>query len=190
MRCDPLAYSGPGAPVSLLLILAVAFLLTGAFILLMTRRRGRIVAGALLLLTSAAAVSISAVAPGRAVADDCPPVNNSLTIVQTSVMEGLAPGTRPAPISGLVRNNGSDSTTIVAIDVRIIRVVRAWGSPAGQCDSSDFTLVNPRMPVGRTLGPGGSTTFAGASIGMRAKSVNQDACKAARIDLLYTANPS
>ena len=46
------------------------------------------------------------------------------------------------------------------------------------------------MPVGRTLDPGGSTLFAGASIGFYDKSTNQDACWGATILLRYTANPA
>ncbi len=191
MTCDPLAYSGPGANVSLLVILAVVFLVVGGVILLWTGRRGRIASGVLLLLISAAAVTITAGTPGRALAaTDCPSADNSLTIVQTSVMDDLAPGTAPVPIAGMVRNNGADSTYIEAVDVRITRVVPAPGAVPGLCDASDYLLVRSLMPVGRTLVPGGSTEFSGASIGLRNKSVNQDTCKGARIELLYTANPS
>jgi hypothetical protein len=45
------------------------------------------------------------------------------------------------------------------------------------------------MPVGRMLDPGGSTDFAGASIGFADNTTNQDACQRSVIHLLYTANP-
>ena len=47
-----------------------------------------------------------------------------------------------------------------------------------------------RMLVERTLGPDGSSPFAGASTGFNNKATNQDACQRAVIHLLYTANPA
>ena len=48
---------------------------------------------------------------------------NSLTVSQTSVMKGLAPGIAPVAIAGVVTNNGADSTDIIAVDVEITGVV-------------------------------------------------------------------
>jgi hypothetical protein len=104
-------------------------------------------------------------------------------------MEGLAPGIAPADITGLVVNNGPDSTFIAAIEVEITSITTHPRSPAGRCDATDYALSDPRMTVGQTLGPGVSTTFAGASIGFSNKSSNQDACKRATIDLRYTTVP-
>jgi len=218
MTCDPLAYTG-GGRLDLLLAVAIACLAAGGLLLLLTRRRGRVVTVALLLLVCGAAVSITGGTPTGAMAADCPPsanalpaadplspVNpqsaadpqsetdpqsdaNSLTVVQTSVMDGLAPGIAPVPITGVVTNIGTDSTVIIAVDVEIIGVVTDPGAVPGVCDASDYVLRDTRMPVGRTLDPGGSTAFAGASIGFNDKSTNQDACKGATIQLLYTANP-
>jgi hypothetical protein len=115
---------------------------------------------------------------------------NSLTITQTSVMQGLAPGVAPVPITGIVANISDDSTVITAIAVEITGVITAPGAAPGVCDASDYVLLNSLMPVGRTLGPGGWTEFAGASIGFNNKSTNQDTCQGATIELLYTANPS
>jgi hypothetical protein len=44
------------------------------------------------------------------------------------------------------------------------------------------------MWVGRSLGPGGSTAYEGALLSFGNKSINQDACKGATVELLYTAN--
>jgi len=204
MTCDPLAYTGTGVQLGLLITIAFACLAAGALLLLMTRRRGRVVTVALLLLVCSAAVSITGGTPTVAMAADCPPAesspadnssagnspaNNSLTVIQTSVMKGLAPGIAPVAIAGLVTNNGTDSTDIIAVNVEITGVVTIPGSAPGTCDPSDYVLLDTRMPVGRTLDPGGSTPFSGASIGFSDKSTNQDACKGAAIKLLYTANP-
>ena len=197
MICEPLAYTGPGAPLGPLLTLAIACLVIGAVLLLLTRRQGgRVVTIALLLLVGGAAGSITTAPPALAGGDavavdpDCLPADNSLTIYQTSVMEGLAPGIAPVAITGVVSNNGTDGTDIIAIDVEITGVLTAPGSAPGVCEASDYLLLNSRMPVGRTLAPGGSTAFGGAAIGFNNKSTNQDACKSSTILLLYTANPN
>ena len=212
MTCEDLSYTG--VQLGPLLIVAIACLLGGALLLLMSRRRGRAVTAVLMLFVSGAAMAITAGTPTPAIADECPPVdnsqaadpmtgdrigslpaqrdpaNNSLTIVQTSVMEGLAPGIAPKAIAGIVSNNGPDSTFITAIKVEIVGVVvDPTAATPGACDPSDYYLRDSRMPVGRILGPGGVTWFAGAAIGFSNKSINQDACKGATIQLLYTANP-
>lgn len=195
MTCEPLAYTGSGAPVDLVLTVGIACLTGGAMLLLMTTRRGRAVTVALLLLLGAATFSTIAGTPAHASADECAPVHarpakNFLTISQTSVMVGLAPGLTPMPITGIVSNNGTDSTDIVAIDARITGVITDPRAMPGVCDATDYVLRNPLMPVGRTLASGGSTAFDGASIGFSNKSTNQDACKGATVELLYTANPN
>ena len=212
MTCDDLAYTGVGVQLGPLLIIAICCLFAGALLLLMSRRRGRAVTAVLMLFVSGAAMAITAGTPTPAMAAECPPVdnpqavetitsnpmrslptqnypaNNSLTIVQTSVMDGLAPGGEPKTIAGIVSNNGTESTFITAIKVEIVGVIADPNSSSG-CDPSDYYLLDPRMRVGQILGPGGFTTFAGAAIGFRNTSANQDACKGATIQLLYTANP-
>jgi hypothetical protein len=62
-------------------------------------------------------------------------------------------------------------------------------SPHAACRVSDYRVTGSRMPVGRTLEPGGAATFTGASIGFSTTTHNQDACQGASIRVLYTANP-
>jgi len=115
---------------------------------------------------------------------------NSISVIQTSTLEGLAPGVAPVAITGLIINNGPDSTVIAAVDVEITAVTRAFDAAPGSCGPSDYVLLNPRMMVGRTLAAsGGSTNFAGASIGFNDTTANQDACQRATVTLLYTAVP-
>lgn len=188
MTCEPLAYTGSGVQLGMLVILGIVLLAVGAIVILLTRRRGRSACVAMLLLITGAGVAISAGSPTPALAGECPPINNSLTVVQTSVMDDLAPGIVPVTITGIVTNVSDDSTVITAVNVEIAGVSIRSGSAPGVCDASDYVLLDPRMPVGRTLAPGGSTAFAGASIGFSNKSTNQDTCKGATIHLLYTAN--
>ncbi len=191
MNCDPLAFTGPATNIALVLVLALVVLLTGTGLLLVARKRGRAARAALLVVLLVAAVlTLVPAPPALAAANDCSTATNSLTVTQTSTMQNMAPGTAPATITGLVRNIGPDSTYVIAVRVEITSVTSSARAPAGSCDPSDYVLVEPLMPVGRTLEPGGSTSFAGASIGLNDKLTNQDACKHAVVHLLYTANPA
>ncbi|HEY0217375.1 MAG TPA: hypothetical protein VGC57_13385 [Cellulomonas sp.] len=188
MICDPLPTTGVDAGV--VVLVALALLTAGALLVRSTRSR-RTAAGTLALVLAVGSVAVlAAPSPAAAAGPDCYVAANSLTITQTSTMSGLAPGVAPAAITGLVVNNGTDSTVVVAIDVAIAFVTLDPDAPAGTCDASDYLLTDTRMPIGRTLDPGGSATFAGASIGFSDKSTNQDACQHATVALLYTTAAS
>lgn len=192
MNCAPLPNIGLDANIGLLLLLGTACLIAGTVTLLMARRSGRGAAATLMLLlvvgtvtTITAGVSAQPATSGCSSAAD-----NSLIVTQTSTMEGLAPGIAPVAITGMVVSNATDSTYITAIDVEITSITPGPGSPAGTCGASDYRVLDTRMPVGRTLVPGGSTSFAAASIAFSDKTSNQDACQDATVHLLYTANPN
>ncbi|PJJ62058.1 hypothetical protein [Compostimonas suwonensis] len=212
MNCGPLPGTGLDAHPGVLLLVAIACLLVGAMIVLASRarakRRAQMTAGPgsgasspgaavvlLMILVVGGAVAIGPAPPAQAAgsagsaSSGCVAADDFLTVIQTSTMAGLAPGVAPVPIAGLVVNNSADSTHIVAVEVEISSVAVAPGSPVGSCDASDYVLLDTRMPVDRTLGPGASASFAGASIGFSDSAVDQDACQRATIHLLYTANP-
>lgn len=175
-----------GGPVLSLLAAGVAALALGvALVVLVRRRRSRVAAGLALLLVC---VAVSTGLAANASAEPYCPPQNQLTITQTSVLTGLAPGAPPAPITGVIHNRGDRSPVITAVTVSISNVEKAAGAAAGPCDASDYTLIAPRMPLGRALAPDESAPFSGASIGFNNKSVNQDACQGARVDLRYTSS--
>jgi len=191
MSCTDLALTG--GPAVLQLVGALALLLIGLGVVLVLRRRRRAgahhriraaIAITLLVILGGAVTGISTSLEPAQAAGAC-----SLSIAQTSTISGLEPGRAPDAITGLVTNNGSDHTVIVAIVVSIASVTPAPGAPAGPCDASDFLLRDPRMAVGITLAPGGSTVFGGASIGFRDGPTNQNACKGSTVQLAYTTVP-
>ena len=192
MSCAALAATG--GTVALQLLGALALVLVGLGVVLVLRRRRRrggrhvgiSIAVTLLLVAGVTAIGVPGSLEPAQAAGTC-----SLTITQTSTMIGLAPGRAPEAITGLVTNNGSDDTDIVAIVVSIASVTKAPGpgAPAGICSASDFILVTPRMAVGVTLAAGGSTTFSGASIGFQNGPTNQNACKGSTVHLAYTTVP-
>jgi hypothetical protein len=199
--CDQLPDTGLSATVGLLVLVATTCLIAGATLVLLSRRsRGGPAALALLLLlgTATTMITLATATPAEAAAPGCSSTSPSsssssvrrLTVTQTSTMAGLAPGVAPAPITGRLVNHGAGSTRITAVDVEIAYVTPRPNSSAGACRASDYKLIAARMPVGRTLAPGGSTKFAGASIGFDNKLTNQDGCKRANVHLRYAANPS
>ena len=191
MTCVPLPNTGlDGQVLLVLLLVGLAGLLGGATILLIRRRRpAGIAAASLAILMLAAGAAFVPVARAEAVSSACAGSGDSLTVVQTSTMLGLAPGVDPVPIAGVVVNNGADRTRIAAVEVEITSVTTSRDSSSGVCDASDYRIIRARMTVARTLEPGGSTAFAGASIGFDDEPRNQDACQNAIVHLLYTANP-
>jgi hypothetical protein len=193
VNCEPLAVTGLSSNIFLLVGVAAVCLVAGAIALFLSRspgrKGGRTTAALLVVLIGGIVLSVGPVPAVHAASTDCNAADNTLSVTQTSTMDAIAPGVAPRPITGVVVNEGNDSTHIAAVDVAITAVTTSLDAPLGVCDASDFTLSDPLMPVGRTLAPGASTTFSGAAIGFANKSINQDACKNAVVHLLYTANP-
>lgn len=218
MNCDPLASTGLDAPVLLVLITAVVCLLVGLGLLLRASRSAGSAGSTMLLVIFAVGsgllIATTPTSPAYAAPSGCnhhhhsgdsddwdedngleedsdyntEPDDNWLTITQTSTMDNLAPEVAPAEITGLVMNNGPDSTYITAIAVEIVGVVRRVGASAGTCDATDYVLLDERMYVGQTLeANGGSAVFDGATIGFNNKTSRQDACQGATVELRYTA---
>jgi hypothetical protein len=187
VNCSPLPDTG--APATLLLaVVAVVCLVVGAVLVTHVRREraGPVVMLAILVMVVAYATLGG---PAQAASPDCessdPSGQNSLHITQTSVLEGLGPESAPLAITGTVTNESDDDTYITAVTVTMTSVTKASHAAAGTCDVSDYVLAEPRMRVGKALLPHGSLAFSGATIGFSNKSVNQDACKSATIQLRY-----
>lgn len=103
-------------------------------------------------------------------------------------MTELAPGIAPVAITGIITNNGTESTFITTVTVRISSVTKDPAATAGPCTDSDYVLLDVAMPVGQTLAPGQSVNFAGARIGFNNKASNQDACRRSVVNLQYVSS--
>lgn len=165
--------------------------MTGRFRTSSPRRRSRrsgVAASRLLALLIGVGFATLPTVAHAASESDLDSAVNSLTITQTTIVTDLAPGRPPVALTGVITNNGPDSTHITAIDVEITSVTLALDAAAGTCNASDYELLNARMLVGYTLAAdGGSTVFSGASLGFTNKTTQQDACQRATVHLLYTA---
>jgi len=104
-----------------------------------------------------------------------------------------------------VSNPGPGQLYLGTVTVTLADAAGAAWVPPTNCLITDYSVSVTTQPTPGTMrcqrlcpaghshagrpDPGGSTAFAGASIGFNDKSTNQDACKGATIQLLYTANP-
>ena len=142
------------------------------------------------LLLASACFGSAAAPAANAVVGECASSDsdNALLITQTSTITGLAPRGKPVAITGRLTNAGGDETSIADVVVSIRAVTKAAGAAAGACGARDYVLRATRMAVARTLPGRGSTTFGGASIRFRDRTVNQDACKGAAVTLLFTVD--
>ncbi|RFA17322.1 hypothetical protein B7R21_00875 [Subtercola boreus] len=161
-----------------------------------------VVGGAPSAQAAAVTVVVSAAGATAPASDDCPDgsgggggrggggsgADNTLTIIQTSVNSGIAPGGAPTTLVGTITNHGTASARISVVTVSIERVTKASGATEGACDASDYVLRDAAMPVGRTLEPEETAGFSGASIGFSEKGTNQDACKGAILHLTYVSS--
>ncbi|MCS5733502.1 hypothetical protein [Herbiconiux daphne] len=208
MICDQLPNTGLGTERSVVLVVALACIAAGVCATLLRHRAARSTAtasasasGSATMTTASATIAVLLAvllagtatvllpAPAaQAAASGCSATDAGVRVQQTSTML-LAPGLAPVGITGLVTNTGSETQLIVAVDVEIVSVTMQPGSAASTCDSSDYLLLDSRMPVGRTIEAGASIAFAGASIGFSDKTSVQDACQRAIVNLLYTVNP-
>src|SRR3546814_3820682 len=93
------------------------------------------------LIVEASAGAVSA-APAHAASSDCASAQSALTVTQTSIMDGLAPGVAPSTINGLVTNRSPDSTFIAAVRVDSIGVPRRVDDQDGTCTETGKRITD------------------------------------------------
>ncbi len=112
--------------------------------------------------------------------------NAAITAKQTSVITNMYPGDTAQTISGNFDNTNPGLTRVNTVTVSIVSVTKATGAAAGTCDASDYTLAGATMTVNAEIQNGtGVGGFTGASIKFNNKTVEQNACKNATVNLSY-----
>jgi hypothetical protein len=122
------------------------------------------------------------------------PAASQLEVASYTSPSNMAPGVAAGAITVTVHNKDASSTNASHVVVSISSVDKATGAPAGSCSASDYTLTGADMTTGAAdLAPddsaaGGAdqTTFSGASLGFNNTAGNQDGCKGATVNLLFT----
>jgi hypothetical protein len=107
----------------------------------------------------------------------------ALAINQTSTVTALAPGSPAQSLSGNFDNPGSGPVFVTSVTATVS------GTNAGaSCDASNFVIAGA-APVGVEVPAGlGKGAWSGLTIAMVDKpTVNQDACKNAKVNIVYAA---
>jgi hypothetical protein len=108
--------------------------------------------------------------------------NTPITVNQTSIITGIAPGVAPQVLSGNFTNTNAGPVHVATVTVTV-----ASTSAAG-CTAADFTIVGGAMTVNADIPAGAATgTWTGATIVFNNTAANQDACKLATVNLAYVA---
>ena len=131
---------------------------------------------------------------GTGTANTKTPTGLQLEVASYTSPTNMAPGVAADAITVTVHNKDSNNTKAQQVVVSITSVDKAVGAPAGPCVAGDYSLTGATMTVGAAdLTPddaaaGGTdqTTFSGASLGFNNTGSNQDGCKGATVNLLFT----
>ncbi|MDJ0376196.1 hypothetical protein [Cryobacterium sp. PH31-L1] len=113
----------------------------------------------------------------------------AITAQQTTTVAGLMPGVAAQTLSGTFTNSNTSPVYVSTVTASIASVVKDAGAVTGTCGASDFTLASPVMTVNAEvpIGGAGKGAWTGATLAFNDLStVNQDACKNATVNLLYT----
>lgn len=107
-----------------------------------------------------------------------------LVINQAPVPAKLYPGGPAHTLSGNFTNSGTSPVTVAAVTATLGKVAGGRGS----CDLDSFELNGPVMTVDRQIPVGVDVgSWGGATIRMLETTRNQDGCRAADVQISYTA---
>ncbi len=185
--CVRLPTTGLDFSVGTAIFVAIAFLAFGLAILWVSRRRNwRHATIALLLILGVCLATVNAqLSSADAATPGCDVVASAITVTQTSIITGLAPGVPAVAVEAVGTNTGSAAIFVQAVVVSISSVTKAPHAVAGSCAAADYVVETPQMPVNQSVAPTGSVEISGAMIGFNDRATNQDACKGATVHLSY-----
>ncbi|WP_309710168.1 hypothetical protein [Pseudolysinimonas sp.] len=116
--------------------------------------------------------------------------NSSITVVQTSVVTNIRPGSGTHALSGNFNNPNSGSVFVASVSVSIGTIVDALGDPIVGCEADDYVIAGSPVTVNANVPAGnGQGSWSGATIAfVNEAAENQDGCKNATVNLVYTSN--
>jgi hypothetical protein len=185
--CTQLPATGSAYSVVAVILVAIACFAFGLALLRASRRGDRSPASiALLLVLAVCLVAVSAPSSSATAAPPgCGDATSSISVTQTSIITGLAPGKPADAVEAIGTNIGDSSVFVQKVVARISSVTKAPLAVAGACDAMDYIVETAQMPVNQTVPPAGSVEIGGATIAFNDRSTNQDACKGATVHLGY-----
>jgi hypothetical protein len=151
-----------------------------------TRRTTKVIALAAALVITGGAAFAWWTAGGSGSGSASTGTVSAVTVVQTSVVSGLAPGVSAQTLSGTFNDPNSGPVYVGTVTVSIGSVTKAVGAPAGTCDNTDYTLSNNPLTYNAEVLANDTSTWTGPAIAFNNKASNQDGCKGATVNLTYT----
>ena len=112
---------------------------------------------------------------------------SAVTVVQTSTINGLAPGLPAQTLSGTFNNPNSGPVYVGTVNVSITDVTDTNDVSLGSaCDADDYTLSATSFAKNAEVLANDTSTWTGPTIAFNNKPAdNQDACKGAVVHLGY-----
>lgn len=113
----------------------------------------------------------------------------AITVNQTSTVSGMGPGVGPQDLTGDFDNDNDGPVYVTSVTAAIGTIT--GGGPT--CEASDYTLTNAvsdvdaEVPVGTGVGEWGTTDTPTIAFNNK-PAENQDDCKNATVQIVYTAN--
>lgn len=112
--------------------------------------------------------------------------NLTITINQTSTVTAMGPGVAAQALSGTFTNPNAGPVYVNDITVSIGSIT-VGGLPAVGCEADDYTITGSPISVDAEVVTG--TAWSGATIVFENEAAeNQDGCKNATVNLVYSSN--
>jgi hypothetical protein len=111
-----------------------------------------------------------------------------ITVVQTSTISALTPGSTAQALSGKFNNPGG-AVHVTSVTATLASVTDALGDPIGGCTTADYQINTPHPTIDLTIAGGnGVGAWSGPTLQMLDSGANQDACKGAIVHVTYTSD--
>ncbi len=155
-----------------------------------TKKTTAVIVGTVLVLAGAGAAYAYWTNSGTGTGSASTGNNAALTVNQTSVVTGMAPGVAPQSLSGTFDNPNPGSVFVKTV------VATVTSTGAVGCTASDYTIAGTSViggaapGVGANVPAGNAGTWSGLTIAFNDTASNQDACKNAVVTIGYTTTAS
>jgi hypothetical protein len=113
----------------------------------------------------------------------------NVTVTEIAAPTNMAPGLDAEDIEVDVTNNAENDAYVSQVVVTFGTVTGPNITAATPCTSADYTLSDATLTdAAGDLAEGATASFTGATLGFNNLPANQDGCKGATVNLVYTAS--
>jgi hypothetical protein len=147
------------------------------------KRTVSIVTGTVVVLAGAGVAFAYWTHAGSGTATATTGTNSAITVNQTSVVSGLAPGLPAQALSGNFDNSNTSPVYVAGVTATVT------GTDLTGCTASDYTIAGTAIVAAQVPAGTGVGAWSGLTIQFNNKAgVNQDACKNAVVAIAYASS--